>query len=378
MKEMTLVTLGIYFLILVLVGLLSRKWARRPSQYLIADRKAGILRVAASIFALLGGGELITMASLSYSHAYASFWFFGGIALGFFVLAMLGGKIRSYSEVGKYTSLTDYFNDKHGAVAGFLTTITIVIAFGALLMVQFIAGGILLASLVDWPYPLVVFSMAGIILLYLSVGGFEAVLNTDVLQALVMFSFAAIILTTNPQLAVPVSGGQFTAMPLGDGTTLLILGVFVVIASADIWQCIFAARSLKTARWALSLAAVGFLVFGYFLSNLGINARLVDPTINPDNAFFTAIHDILPQHLLPFAVILVFAAIMSTADTEIFVVSSAIVKQFFRNTSSSGSSTDLVSIRNFTKITIAFVTIIGMLLAIYFTDIVLVYFALIK
>jgi SSS family solute:Na+ symporter len=359
MLTVILISLGIYFLVVLGIGYASARKAKSGLGFEIASHQGSFWRISASLFTLLGGGELIAITSLSYSYSYAAMWFFGGVALGFLTLAFFVPGIRTDEEVKKYIGLSDFFYERFGRVGSLSASFVIILAFFALMMVQFTVGGEMLATFIGWPYPIIVLCMSAIIVIYLTIGGYEAVLNTDVLQAIVMILFGIIMLLTLPGAPV-VATNPVPSMQLLDIAIFFGVGWLTVVASADVWQILFSAKSAKVARYGLCAAASGWAVFGIFLSHLGNLTRALYPNLaSPDLAFNTAISNVVPERVLPFAIIFVFAAVMSTADTELFVVTSTIVREFRRR-----KPPDPDVERGFIKAGISYVAITGALLAI--------------
>lgn len=367
MAKSVLVLLLLYLGVVVFIGVSAARRAKSGEAHAIAKHKAPTWRVAASLFTLLGGGELVAMTSLSYSYSYAAMWFFGGVAAGFVTLALVVRRIRTEEHVKNYTGLADFFFERFGKSASSAVALIIVLAFGALLMVQYIVGAGLLALFLNWPYPIVVLGMSAIIVLYLTLGGFEAVLDTDVLQAIVMVVAAIIIVAGTFSLMGGVASTK-PVLPMGklDSALFFFPAWLAVVGSADVWQVLFAAKSSPVARTGLLLAGGGFTLFGIFFGYLGNLTRQRVPALaNPDDAFATAIGQVLPPNLLPAGIILIFAAVMSTADTEIFVVSRTLVREFVHH---SKRKITLDEERGYTRAAISYVALAGALLAIFATQ----------
>lgn len=369
--------LVLYFAVVMGIGLFAARRARSGESHAIAAHRAPTWRVAASLFTLLGGGELVTMTSLSYTYSYAAMWFFGGIAVGFVTLALIVPRIRTDERVNHYTGLADFFYDRFGPNASAAVALVIVLAFGALLMVQYIVGAGMLAAFLNWPFPMVVLGMSVVIVLYLTMGGFEAVLDTDVLQAIVMIVTAVVIVASTYSAMGGAAGATSPlTLPVIESALFFFPAWLAVVGSADIWQVLFAAKSARVARIGLVLAATGFLIFGVFLSYLGNLTRERVPNLTtPDDAFAAAVSQVLSPQVLPLAIIFIFAAVMSTADTEIFVVSRTIVREVVRR---SKRQITLDEERSYTKAAISYVTLTGALLAIFATQgaLATIYFAI--
>lgn len=359
---LTYMLLALYLLSAIAAGYLGRRKALAPDGHAIASHRAGYLRATASMFTLLGAGELVVMGALSYSYSYAAMWFFGGVAAGFVGLMYAAPRLRSDEAVKHYTGLPDYVRTRFGKSAGLASSLVVFLAFGCLLMIQYAVGASLLSAMLGWPFPVVVLLMTGVIILYLTVGGFEAVLNTDVLQAIVMIVTAAIVLIATQGLTgLPQAPTPVESMPLLTGLLFFIPAFLAVTTGADLWQIIFSTKSVGTARASLGTAAVAFIGYGVFLSYLGNMARAVAPSINPNDAFVTALTHVLPPSYTIVGVILVFAAVMSTADTEIFLVTRTVVREY-----KSWFSPDLIAEteRRYTIAGLSYAGIAGALIAI--------------
>jgi len=64
----------------------------------MAGRKAGIIRIASSIFTLFGAGEIVTLTAFAYLYGIGGLSLFSGIVLGFIGLAFLSKRIRRNSS----------------------------------------------------------------------------------------------------------------------------------------------------------------------------------------------------------------------------------------------------------------------------------------
>ena len=71
-----------YSAILAVLSYRRRGWANYDD-YLMAKHSLGAFPVAASLFTLIGGGELVTLTALSFLFGYAGLALFIGFALSF-------------------------------------------------------------------------------------------------------------------------------------------------------------------------------------------------------------------------------------------------------------------------------------------------------
>ena len=92
-----------------------------------------------------------------------------------------------------------------------------------------------------------------------------------------------------------------------------------------------AAGSDKAARNGFLWGAATLFIYGVLICMLGIAVATLSPDLNPDQAFFEAMLIALPGEMQALAIALMLAALVSTADTELFVLSSmtdGILKQY--------------------------------------------------
>jgi len=309
-------------------------WFRRHrtgDEYLMANREASAFLVGAALFTLVGGGELVAMPALGYTYGASAIALFLGYALGFAFLGIISSRIRVRLSEHLHLSLPDYVHVYFGRFAGTLTFLISFAAFSALLLIQFTAGGQILNSLSSISYTRAVLLTAVIATTYLFIGGFRTVLATDVVQG-----FARLLLV--PLIAFVAAKGlghatiirPVESLPLATWISLTVTGFFTAASSADVWQRIYAAKSDQAARRGLFGGGVMLLVFGGFLVSLGIVARQSAAITSPDSAFTQTLSQLLPFWAVLLAVVFVLSTIMSTADTELFLLSGMLHRELIR------------------------------------------------
>jgi len=254
-----IVILIIYGVLLIVVGAYYR--AGTSGDFHIASRRVGAVRFLASIFTVIGVGEPVTLTALAYVFGLWALSFFGGAVIGFMCLAFLAHRALSRSVENDFQSLPDYFFFHFGRAASVFATSLNVVALGALLLIQFLVGGLLLNTVTGLPVWISILSMAVVVGLYVWLGGFRSVLATDVIQGTVMMALVVILFVTlsfvgiaEPAEAAPV----LNAIPLADGLSLIVLGFFAVLGAADVWQRVFSARDDTAARRGLLLSAAAW------------------------------------------------------------------------------------------------------------------------
>jgi|GEM_PF-3205270 len=310
---------------------ISMRHAKDIDAYIMGGRSASWLGVGAAIFSLIGGGEIIALSALSFSYGFSAISLFIGYGIGFLVLGVHAPQIRALNPNNDFVSLPDFVHERFGTLAGRVVFICSMLAFFSLLMVQVSAGGHLISRLSDVSYTSAAIAIGVLVTGYLFIGGFRIVIATDILQGIARFALL-------PILVIGITGSIHTearqvgieSLPLAYSVGLILTGFFSSIASADVWQRIYAARSNHDALWGMSLGATAMILFGLLLVLVGMEARIIDAASIADDAFVTVLSSGVSKSVMAAAIGLVIISVLSTADTEIFLISSLVSREWMR------------------------------------------------
>lgn len=334
----------VYAVILATIGLLAYRRTRDVSAFILGGRQLSF-----SVTALSAGASdmsawlLLGLPGLAYVSVYESIW----VALGLLVGAYLNWlyvarPLREHSErLGNALTIPEYFErrfDDKTHILRIVSSICILAFFVFYTAAGFIAGGKLFAATFGFSYLNSVILGASLIVIYTSFGGFLAVVWTDALQAVLML----VALVTVAAVAIVDGGATTIRLGLLDRTSTSNEAMAIsniVVASSLAWGLGYcgqphilarfmaikrsgqlrAARRLATAWSGLALAcaiAVGF------------SARYVlDGSIGNDDSekvFIYLIQLLLHPAVAGVCLAAILAAIMSTADSQILVASTAL------------------------------------------------------
>lgn len=366
----TIFALIIFSLAMIVIGIAQRP--NSSADFHIKEREVNTLELSVATFTMLGGGEFITLTALAYLYGYWGILYFGGVAIGFVVFAFLAKRAREQATARDLHSLPDYFYVHFGRVASILATTFSCFALGALLLLQFVVGGLMIATVAGIPAWTCIVGLAFVVGVYVYLAGFHGVLATDKMQAFVMV--AALIALTIGYALLPVplqtENLQLHVMPgLGDSIPLILLGAFAVLGGGDVWQRVFSAESDKTVRKGLLINALGWIVFGMIFVWLALQIQMRFPQADPNNAFFDMLGSGLPDWLAAMVTLMLISAVISTADIEIFVLAVMLNKEVNRTTGHEMT-------RRATKFYVLGICIVSCALGLLFQDIVSIYFLL--
>lgn len=358
----------------------GRSVARSGDMFNIFGRRAQTFRAASGYLSLIGAGELITISQLGFDNGLYLLVFPGGIACGFLFLGAFGARVRDRAASVGATTMAGYVTATYGRPAGVAMALAYTLSLGALLTVQFIIGGQLLAATAGIPPHLATILIAAVILFYLEIGGLVAVLSTDILRAVFMTVILVVLVLSIYFALSPAHAGQiaqFTPLPPLDAGMLFVLGFFGAVCAGDVWQTILASESRQVIGRSMVLAAIAFVALGLMIGLLGMAAKHVVDVIPADSsALVVAVKSVVPVVLVPLVTVLIAGAIMATADTEIWVVSTTLVTAlgFAKPQGEEKAFQDQLQRRS--RLAIPVVTIIAVALSYYAGDAQVIYNAL--
>src|SRR3990167_444343 len=209
----------IYIAIVVVIGIVSSK-KESEDDFMIAERKVQGVQVAATMSAgFFDGSVLAIYLAYIYQYGFSAIWLFVGLALGFLLLKKYAGRIKQKADELKVYSMPEYFFRILGKKNGLMFSFFLVLQFFLLLIVNLIISGKVLAAIFPIPYFLSVMVGGAIVLTYLLLACFKAVVRTDFFQviiALIMVLSVGIFLFGNTN--IPVS--EFNPATLGLGNII--------------------------------------------------------------------------------------------------------------------------------------------------------------
>lgn len=317
--------LAVYLLVVIAIGLWTRN-RETTGDFLIANRSAGVVLTTASISAVIGGLVLGAYPGLGFEFGFGAIWIMLGDASGLVALGLVAGRIRTIAAEHDFLTLSDYVFLKFDARTGYLAAALQFAAFLFLLAAQFIVGGQIIAELTPIGYSSAVVAMGAFTLAYVLLGGYKAVLRTDIVQFVVIFGVFAVLVPWKVDVGALNIDLNFGSPGPMRSVSFFLTG-FALFIGADIWQRIYSARSRQVARISLFLAAAIWAVLGFCLVLIGIAASR-SAGVTAEGALSFGLFNLLPPELAGIAIVGLLAALMSTIDTEVFLLASMAIKDF--------------------------------------------------
>lgn len=349
------VTFLLYIIMMLAVGYIAYKRTTNLSDYILGGRSLGPLPSALSAGASdMSGWLLLGLPGYAYAAGYEAIWIAAGLLAGTWLnWLFVARRLRTYSfAAGDALTLPSYFENRFNDTSRVLRVIS---AFFILLFFLFytssglVAGGKLFETVFGLDYQIAVIVGTVAVVSYTFFGGFLAVAWTDVIQGLLMF--AALLLV--PIMALNQAGGWsetkgamealnpelLNAFTDTDGNAMGILAVLSLLgwglgyfgqphilarfAAIRGESDIPAARRIAVIWSAFGLVGallVGFAAIGYFET----------PLDDGERAFILLVDALFHPVIAGILLAAILAAIMSTADSQLLVSSSALAEDFYK------------------------------------------------
>lgn len=200
MNTYELISIGLYMLLMVLIGLYSwKKSTSNSEEFLIGGRKMGAAVTALSAGAAdMSGWLLMGLPGAMYAAGLSSSWIAIGLTTGAFLnYVLVAPRLRVYTEVAK-NSITipvffeNRFHDKTQLLK-IASSVFILVFFTLYTSAGMVSGGRLFESAFNMDYYTGLYVTTFVVVLYTFLGGFLAVSLTDFVQGTIMVTALVIL-----------------------------------------------------------------------------------------------------------------------------------------------------------------------------------------
>ncbi|MCM3594927.1 sodium/pantothenate symporter [Metabacillus idriensis] len=347
--------LFLFLVLIFFVGFWANRFVKSSDsflqEYFLGGRQLGGFVLAMTMIATYGSASsFIGGPGVAYTRGLG--WVLlsmAQLATGYFVLMVLGKKFAIMARQYKAITLIDFLKERYKSHAVvIISAISIIVFLFSAMAAQWVGGARLIESLTGLSYTTALFIFAVSVLVYVIIGGFRAVALTDAVQGVIMFVGTLILLVAtiiagggisnimaelvaeNPNLVSPY-GAERDLTPLYVSSFWILVGVGVV----GLPQITVRAMSYKDSRSMhraiiIGTAVIGFIMLGMHL--IGVFARPILPGVEVGDQVMPMLTlKVLPPLLAGLVLAAPMAAIMSTVDSLLILVSSAIVKDIYLN-----------------------------------------------
>jgi Na+/proline symporter len=318
----------IYVVISIVIGIISSR-NESEEDFMIAGRRVhGVQMMATMAAGWFDGVTLATFLAYVYLFGFPALSLFIGIGSGFLLFRHFASRIKRAADKLKAYSMSEFFYLILGKKNGIMFSVFLIIQFSGYLLINFIVSGKVLSTLFPFlGYPLAVAIGAVIILTYLLLAGFKAVVRTDFYQFMIMIVMAILAASFFiGRTTVTTADFDFGKMGAGNIIGFLVIAGFGVMVAPDIWQRVFAARDEVTLKKGFVYTALILPLLAVIIAVVGLTTRQALPGIQAEDALVSAFKTLLPFGVREFALVLLYAVSLSSSDTVTFVISSILTR----------------------------------------------------
>ncbi|MCZ4308419.1 sodium/proline symporter PutP [Vibrio sp. 10N.222.54.F12] len=374
-----------YLIMMLAIGVIAYKRTSNSTDYFLGGRSLGPWPAALSAGASdMSGWLLLGLPGYAYAAGFEAFWLAGGLLVGTWANWLISAKrLRTYSITTESLTLPEFLSRRFNDNSKLIQTIS---AFFILLFFLFytssglVAGGKLFETVFGLDYTTAVIIGTVCVVSYTLFGGFLAVSWTDLVQGLLMSAALLIV----PIAAMNGGLGQLSSDLHNINPELLTLWndakgeplSAIAIISLAAWGLGYfgqphilarfkATRSnkdLTTARriaviWT-ALSMIGAMLVGLvgliYVTNSG--APKLD---DGEKIFMLLVNAMFHPVIAGILLAAILAAIMSTADSQLLVSSSAMAEDLYKQVlKKDATSEEIVRVGRFAVILISLVALV--------------------
>jgi SSS family solute:Na+ symporter len=335
----------------ILVGFLTQRRTRNQSDFFIGGRTMNRLVVALSAVSSGRSSWLVLgVSGMAYQIGVGAVWAVAGYIIAeLFQFIYIGRKLRIETEAYQSITLLDYFESRFQDNRHLIRTtgaIIIGIFITAYVASQFKAGADSLSTATGLPVMITLLLSAVMILIYMVLGGFIAVAYNDVIRAVIML-FGLVVF---PSVGLLKIGGLSTLLKtlnqlnpasvhpfsIGFGAFIGFLGIG--LGSPGQPHIIVRYMSINQADQLRRSAVIGTVwnvLMGWGAVMIGLIGRAAVheieslPDQNAEMIYLFLSGKYFGPILFGLLVGGIFAAILSTADSQLLVVASTFVRDIY-------------------------------------------------
>ena len=353
----TLIGFLLYLVVILIVGFIMYSRNKSHEDFIIGGRAMNPWVVA---FSERASGEsawlLLGLPGLGYASGFIGMWDAIGCVSGIFLYwYVIAEKLRSQSEASKSITLPDFFAQRFRSLSKpirLTATFIIIFFFTFYLAAQFNGAGKVLNVTFGIPNIYGILMGAVIIIFYTMMGGFLAVAWTDLIQGIIMIGALVILPLVgfveimeqhrNISNAMATAGANFTDVT-GGKTGWAAAAVVISGLSWGLgymgqphlltrFMSINSVANIKVSRRIAFVWAVPAFTGALLIGLLGLVYYGQGAFDDVENVMPQLANDLLPAWLAGIFISGAIAAMMSTADSQLLVITSSVIEDIYHKT----------------------------------------------
>jgi len=368
----------VYFTFLFVLSLFMKRKIKTYDDYNVAGRSVSVFPLILTFVGTgIGGATLLGYMENGYSLGMGQQWIHITMFIAVILLAsFLLKRIRQLGEKYNMITIGDYTALRYGEKARIPTVISFLFSYCAMTGMQFVALASILNLTIGLNMTLGIFIGWALLTVKTYLGGLKAVIWQDVIQGTILTLGVLLLFFT----VLKLSGGWHTvssnAISMNQKDMLNVFNItpneimiylltlaFYQFIRQDVWQRIWAAKDLRTARNGYWISMIIAILLGSIVVTIGLFGRFgldlhnIDPTL----VYYSVVENVFPFSLVVIMIIALLAAVISSADSFFIAGSSSIVNDIIKPNVKKSSQTKMLF---YSRISVLIVSIISLVLAI--------------
>lgn len=380
-------TFIVYLILMLAIGVYAYLRTKNSTDYFLGGRSLGPWPAALSAGASdMSGWLLLGLPGYTYAAGLESLWLAGGLLIGNWLNWLIAAKrLRTYSITTDAITIPEFLSRRFNDQSKLIQTIS---AFFILLFFLFytssglVAGGKLFETVFGLDYSTAVIIGTVCVVSYTLFGGFLAVSWTDLVQGLLMAAALMIV----PIAAMEGGFGDLSDQLVQINPELLTIwhGIdgkplsAIAIISLAAWGLGYFGQPHILARFQATRSnkdigvarriAIGWSALSMFGAILVGLVGLVYVTNHPtmtladgEKIFMILVNAVFHPVVAGILLAAILAAIMSTADSQLLVCSSALAEDFYKQVLNKNASSEKIVMVG--RLSVMIISVVALILA---------------
>ncbi|WP_174614656.1 sodium:solute symporter family protein [Virgibacillus ihumii] len=333
---------SVFLVFMILIGIWVAKKVETGEDFLMGGRGlTSFLLIGTTVATAVGTGSSMGAVQTAYEQGWAGAFFGIGLGIGLIALVVLFADSRNKNFMTFSEELSYYFGASK-AIKGSMSIILFLAEVGWL-GTHILGGSIYLGWITGLdPTTAKIVTAIGFGL-YTIIGGYLAVVYTDVIQAIILFagftllavlSFVKVggftgISNSLPKDMTTFAGVQETG--LIPGISLILVTVVAVLVIPAYRHRIYSGKNTKVVKKSFIISGIVAVLFAICPTIIGLAAKIVNPDISDTAfAFPYMITEVFPLWVGAFLLVAGLAATMSSGDSDAIAGTTILIRDVYQ------------------------------------------------
>ncbi|MBT2218038.1 sodium:solute symporter family protein [Virgibacillus dakarensis] len=332
----------IFVILMIGIGIWVAKSVESGEDFLMGGRGLGtFLLIGTTVATAVGTGSSMGAVQTAYEQGWAGAFFGIGLGIGMIVLVLLFSDVRDKGFMTFSEELSYYF----GASKVIKGSVALILFFAEVgwLGTHILGGSIYLSWITGLDPTLAKIVTALGFGLYTLIGGYLAVVYTDVIQAILLF-VGFILLAILSFVKVGGFAGMSEGLPAEmttlagiqetgfiPGLSLILVTAVAVLVIPAYRHRIYSGKNRRVVKRSFTISGIVAVLFAVIPTIIGMSAHLLNPNMtNTAFAFPYMITEVFPLWIGAFLLVAGLAATMSSGDSDAIAGTTILVRDVYQ------------------------------------------------